>query len=201
MVYESYPIWDEALLIVKELQDLWTKIGATYGSLSACFSKLSKCYKDANTSLGAVKELGMETSLFLKNFKAYHQSSEIFKKLGSTYNEFGSDTFITLNRMLYYSKKETESSQDLFTKWTTYASQYKDRATELRKRKEDLWNKGETKKWDISEMPEGVTYSELSKNADLTYSLMLPTETKVVEYLKDVWAHSEAQLVSQSGKF
>lgn len=143
----------------------------------------------------------METSLFLKNFKAYHKSAEIFKKLGSNYQDQGTDTFTTLNRMLYYSKKETESVQDLFTKWTTYTSQYKNRLEGLQKKKEDLWNKGETKKWEIGDMPEGVNWRELSTNYELAYSMMLPTESRVVEYLRDVWGHCEAQLMSQSVKF
>jgi hypothetical protein len=201
LAFDSFPIFDEALLIIKDIEELWCKVGTAYGALASCFTKLSNCYKEVNTSLGKEHDLGMETSLFLKNFKAYHKSAEIFKKLGSNYQDQGTDTFTTLNRMLDYSKKETESVQDLFTKWTTYTSQYKNRQEGLQKKKEDLWNKGETKKWEIGEMPEGVNWRELSTNPELAYSLMLPTESRVVEYLRDVWGHCEAQLVSQSAKF
>lgn len=195
LIFDSYPIYDESILLVKELESLLQKVGATYSSLAECYERLSTSYLEAFEST--------KQTLLEKNHNLYNKSAQVFKELGKVYDCTSKDYFDTLNGMINYSKKEIESIQDLFRKWTQYTVGYKDRATALIKKKEDeLSTKRDQKAY----------YPKDYKNVDdskwpqeqrrlMAFKTMMPEESEIVDYLKDVSGHSENQLVTESTKY
>jgi hypothetical protein len=150
LIYETYPVYDEALLCIKELQSLWGQIGDVYNNLSGCFEKLSKSF--GGVKFPSPEEFGDAPQVpemwpFEHNTDCYSKSSKVFSQLGTVYNEQSKGCFTSLNQMLNYSKKETESVQSLFNLWTSYSNEYRVKNNELLKKKEVLFAKPDIVKW------------------------------------------------------
>ena len=133
------------------------------------------------------KELFINSDKYNENDKikiTYYELSDMFKLWSNALKEQNTVTFIDIREYFKYSKNTLKSIKDLTNTVEICKHNYYKSKRNLISRKEDLFRKGDTTKWDLS--PDNKNINTTDKNAVL--SNMLFNETNIVNNLKNFYA-------------
>ena len=183
----------------EEREETYQDIKSQIDTKQELLSKLNKQIKLLNNEITIVvnrlneiskcfKELFLNSDKYSENDKikiTYYELSDMFKLWSNALKDQNTITYIDIREYFKYSKNTLKSIKDSTNTVEIFKHNYYKSKRNLIAKKEDLYKKGDTTKWDLP--PDNKNLNTTDKNVVL--SNMLYNETNIVNNLKDIYGY------------
>ena len=116
---------------------------------------------------------------------SYYQLNEMFKQWSEALKKQNSIMFINIREHFKFSRNIFKSMKDLINSADNYKQMYNKAKKNLINKKEDLFRKGDTSKWELGENKDKINVLEKT----IALPNMLPSETNNVNNIKQMYGY------------